>query len=101
MSSQLFKELLNPPKNCDNITPELPVAPINDPRAINEAVSFAEEELLFSSSSMIASTVRYIFAPVSPSATGKTFIAFKCRRYFFSRFAEACIILFNNLPLNN
>ena len=70
LSSSAFEKPLN---NCDKMTPELPLAPIKRPLekllpTVPICFSFK-----FSTSCAPDDIDRFIFVPVSPSGTGKTF----------------------------
>ncbi len=62
---------LIPRSSCDRITPELPLAPINDPCPIALQTSSSGAPGSTPSSSLTtASSVSAMFVPVSPSGTG-------------------------------
>jgi len=58
----------SPRKICDVITPELPRAPISEPRPIAWQTSSIDS--LVVSSLLTDSSVNAMFVPVSPSGTG-------------------------------
>ena len=64
-----------PLKNCERITPLLPLAPISAARAIADATSAAAAPSRRPASSMTSRMVRYMLMPVSPSGTGNTLSA--------------------------
>ena len=65
--------MVNPRNSCDKITPEFPLAPLNEP----EEIAFAKEDIsgcAIDATSFAADIIVIdIFVPVSPSGTGKTF----------------------------
>ena len=68
-----FSALANPLKICDNITPELPLAPIREPLAANSAIVYTLSSLALFISLTAEFIVNAILVPVSPSGTGNTF----------------------------
>ena len=87
--------LVNPRNNWERITPEFPLAPLNEP----EEIAFASSFMVGFSSSLTAFAadiiVIDILVPVSPSGTGKTFSSL-IHSFFASRFfAPAKNILAN------
>ena len=81
-----------PLKNCDRITPELPLAPL---RVANDIVSAAFVRVVspfFKSSVAIAVAVSDIFVPVSPSGTGKTLSSSTVFLLLYKLFAPLIII---------
>ena len=67
-----FISLVKPLKSCDKITPELPLAPLNEPDDI-ALERFSILGLAIELTSLAADIiVRVMLVPVSPSGTGKT-----------------------------
>ena len=70
-----FKEAAKPRKIWEVITPLLPRAPINKPRENVEAIEDTSSSLRANISFAPLVSVKFMFMPVSPSGTGKTFKA--------------------------
>ena len=77
--------LEKPRKSWDRITPELPLAPIKRPLAKSLLISSTRSDSDNDTRSAPEVKDKFMFVPVSPSGTGKTFneftySAFSCRR---------------------
>ena len=88
-SSSFLMDLVKPLNNCDNMTPELPLAPRSEPPEIAfERVAMSGSE---SAATSFAADIIVIvmFMPVSPSGTGNTFNSFIVSLFASSRLAPA------------
>ena len=82
--SYCLTSFVNPLKSCERITPELPLAPLNEPDdiALDKLANVGSFILLTSLAADII--VSDIFVPVSPSGTGNTLSSF-IHSFFASR----------------
>ena len=76
---------VNPLNSCERITPELPLAPLNEPVAIAFASVSISGTAIAPTSFAADIIVSVILVPVSPSGTGNTFKSL-IHSFFASRF---------------